>query len=378
MRLKFKILKTEKRNKKMKYSKQFESKKELIQSKSVSIGFDGFVDLLIRPVESRIDENTVTYFPTIDKFGEKITSLAGRSGNVELIVKATDFGGCGPHYANGLANMGVSCTCVGAMGYPDKNPVFALNENCKTISISEPGYSYLFEFSDGKVIMSDIEKISQLKWDDLIERLPISEMVKIFDQADIITLVNWSYLVHFHEIYENFLKEVMPKLSKRDRKIYIDIADCAKRQPEEIKAALKMFGKYSEYAPTYLGLNKSEAMVMNSVLECGEYKGSLPIARAIKEFSGINTVIIHPVDSAAAVYDGGEVEVKGILCENPAKTTGGGDNFNSGFCAGLLGDLDIKSCLISGMTTSYLYVKNGRCNSFCDIAETMKMYDDED
>ena len=50
--------------------------------------------------------------------------------------------------------------------------------------------------------------------------------------------------------------------------INIDIADCAKRQPEEIKAALKMFGKYSEYAPTYLGLNKSEAMVMHNVL-CG-------------------------------------------------------------------------------------------------------------
>ena len=61
--------------------------------------------------------------------------------------------------------------------------------------------------------------------------------------------------------------------------------------------------------------------------------------------------------------------------EDAEKTTGGGDNFNSGFCAGLLGGLDIKSCLISGMTTSYLYVKNGKCNSFDDIAETMKMYD---
>lgn len=359
----------------MKYSEQFISKKEIIQKKTVSIGFDGFVDLVIRPVEKRQDEKNCTYFPTIDKFGEKITSLAGRSGNIELIVNSTDFGGCGPHYANGLANMGVSCTCVGAMGYPEKNTVFALNPNCKTISISEPGYSYVFEFGDGKIIMSDIEKISRLRWSDLIERISIDELVEIFDSADIITLVNWSYLVHFHEIYEKFLEIVMPRLSKKDRKIYIDIADCAKRQPEEIKAALKMFGKYSAYAPTYLGLNKSEAMVMHSILGEGEYKGSLPIARAIKEFSGIGTVIIHPVDSSAAVFDGGEVEVEGILCEKPKKTTGGGDNFNSGFCAGLLGDLDIKSCLISGMTTSYLYVKNGHCNSFSDIAETMKMYD---
>lgn len=46
-------------------------------------------------------------------------------------------------------------------------------------------------------------------------------------------------------------------------------------------------------------------------------------------------------------------------------------------CAGFLGDLDIKSCLISGMSISYLYVKNGGCNSFDDIAEAMKMYDEE-
>lgn len=362
----------------MSYSENFKQKKEILQSKKVSVGFDGFIDLVIRPVKTRTDEKNYTCFPTIDQFGEKITSLAGRSGNIELIVSSTDFGGCGPHYANGLANMGVGCTCVGALGYPEKNPVFNLNDNCKTISISEPGYSYVFEFDDGKIIMSDIEKISQLTWDDLIERISIDEMVEIFEDADIITLVNWSYLVHFHEIYEKFLTYVMPKLKTKDRKIYIDIADCAKRRPEEIKLALKMFGKYSQYAPTYLGLNKSEAMVMHSVLSDGVYVDELTIARIIKEFSGINTVIIHPVDSSAAVFDGGEIEVPGILCEKPKKTTGGGDNFNSGFCAGLLAGLDIKSCLISGMTTSYLYVKNGKCNSFEDICEAMKMYDELD
>ena len=360
----------------MKYSEQFAAKKEIIQSKKVSIGFDGFVDYVIKPIKTRYDEEKCDFFPTIDKFGEKITSLAGRSGNIELNMRSIDFGGCGPHYANGLANMGVNCTCVGAMGYPDVLPVFDLNKNCKLVTIGEPGYDYVFEFEDGKVMMSNIEEISRLRWNDLIERVSVDKLVELFDDADIITLVNWSYMVHFHEIYEKFLEIVMPKLSKKDRKVYIDIADCAKRQPEEIKAALKMFGKYSEYADTYLGLNKSEAMVMHSILCEGEYAGSLPVARAIKAYSGIGTVVIHPVDSSAAVYDGGEIEVQGILCQNPKKTTGGGDNFNSGFCAGLLAGFDIESCLVSGMTTSYLYVKNGKCNCFDDIAETMKMYDD--
>ena len=81
----------------MKYSEQFASRKELLQKKTVCVGFDGFVDYVIRPVQTRTDEKNCTYFPTIDKFGEKITSLAGRSGNIELVMNSTDFGGCGPH-----------------------------------------------------------------------------------------------------------------------------------------------------------------------------------------------------------------------------------------------------------------------------------------
>ncbi len=362
----------------MNYSEIFKSKKDVIAKKRVCVGFDGFVDQMIRPVQSRQDETTCTYYPTIDKFGEKLASLAGRSGNFELITTDMAFGGNAPHYANGLANMGVQVRCVGAMGYPNLNPIFDLNKNCELITISEPGYSYAFEFNDGKVIMSDIEKINKLTWNDIVERLGgVDKIVEYFDDADIITLVNWSYLVHFHEIYECFLEQVMPKLSKRDRVVYIDISDPAKRDPKEITAMLKMFGKYSQYAPTIFGVNKSEAMVIHNIICEGEYKGSLEIARAIKEYSGIGTVIVHPVESSAVVFDGGEIEVQGHVCEKPKKTTGGGDNFNSGFCAGLLAGLDMKGCLISGMTTSHLYVKNGKCNSFDDICECMKMFDEE-
>ena len=359
----------------MNYSELFKSKKDTIQSKYVCAGFDGFVDYLIHPVKTRTDETTCTFYPTISDFGTKISSLAGRSGNVELKMESTDFGGCGPHFANGIANMGVRCTCIGTMGYPAKNPAFNLNPNCETITVGEPGYSYLFVFEDGKIIMSDIEEISRMRWSDLVSCISVDKITQYFDKADIITLVNWSYLVHFHEIYEKVLSEIMPRLTKKERKIYIDIADCAKRSPEEIKAALKLFGAYSKYAPTYMGLNKSEAMVMHSVLLGGEYTDALTTARAIKDYSGIGTIVIHPVDGSCAVYDGGEIELKGIVCEKPKKTTGGGDNFNSGFCAGLLADLPVENCLVSGMTTSYLYVKNGHCNSFDDIAEQMKMYD---
>ena len=157
----------------MEYSKQFKEKKELLQQKKVCAGFDGFVDYVMRPVKTRFDVENCTHYPTIDQFGEKIISLAGRSGNIELDLASIDFGGCGPHFANGIANMGINCTCVGTMGYPDKLPVFNLNPNCKLITVGEPGYGYVFEFEDGKVLFSNIKEISRLRWNDLISRISL-------------------------------------------------------------------------------------------------------------------------------------------------------------------------------------------------------------
>ena len=45
----------------MKYSEQFKTKKEAVQSKYVSAGFDGFVDYVVKPVKTRADEINCTY-----------------------------------------------------------------------------------------------------------------------------------------------------------------------------------------------------------------------------------------------------------------------------------------------------------------------------
>lgn len=49
----------------MKYSEQFKGKKDLIQKKTASIGFDGFVDYLIHPVKTRKDEKLANAIPQL-------------------------------------------------------------------------------------------------------------------------------------------------------------------------------------------------------------------------------------------------------------------------------------------------------------------------
>ena len=50
----------------------------------------------------------------------------------------------------------------------------------------------------------------------------------------------------------------------------------------------------------------------------------------------------------------------GKVIENPKLTTGGGDNFNAGYCVGQLLGYDVEDCMAMGMAVSGAYVKNGR------------------
>src|SRR5215207_2016558 len=90
-----------------------------------TVGLDGFVDEIIAVVDKR--QNHAKYDPvrTIAHLGSKISNAAGESSNYELVVKQMKLGGNGPIMANALANLGLSITYVGNLGYPNIHPVFA-------------------------------------------------------------------------------------------------------------------------------------------------------------------------------------------------------------------------------------------------------------
>lgn len=54
-------------------------------------------------------------------------------------------------------------------------------------------------------------------------------------------------------------------------------------------------------------------------------------------------------------------------------STGGGDNFNAGFCLGLLMQLSLPDSLTVGMATSSYYVKYGKSPEIEDLIEYMEL-----
>ena len=64
--------------------------------------------------------------------------------------------------------------------------------------------------------------------------------------------------------------------------------------------------------------------------------------------------------------------INGPKCEKPKKSTGGGDNFNAGFCLGWLNDLSWGDCVALAVCTSGFYVRNTFSPNIVQLSTFMK------
>ena len=99
--------------------KQIQDAEFTLQGKQVTIGFDGFIDSIVRVVKDRKDQDNFTTFNDMGEFGNYIVSKKGKSCSLELDEQTTKIGGNMPIFAMALGSFGVNVNCIGAMGYPD-------------------------------------------------------------------------------------------------------------------------------------------------------------------------------------------------------------------------------------------------------------------
>ena len=122
------------------------------------LGFDGTVDVICKPVQSRtgVGEDYAP-FPTIRDFGERVVAADGMSAIVEIVKEQEKIGGNGPIMANALATSGVGIHYVGALGSPDIHAAyasFAAHVHCH--SIAAPAVTHALEFDNGKIMLAAI------------------------------------------------------------------------------------------------------------------------------------------------------------------------------------------------------------------------------
>ncbi len=341
------------------------------------VGLDGFVDTILHVVKQRESVTRFSRMLAMRDFSKLISAAAGFSANIELVTAMVKLGGNGPIMANALSRLGLGITYIGNLGSPSIHPVFAdFAEHARVYSIAEPGYTDAIEFDDGKLMFGKHESLRDVNWKNLIAHVPEVELVRLFDEARFISLVNWTMLTQMTGILEKLLTRVAPKLSGERRWIFFDLADPAKRAREDLRQALAVISKFEKRFRVILGLNLNESRQVCETLGFPapeETYGTVTHAAAqIRDALKIDTCVVHPTHFAAAANSEGSTHVEGPFTAKPKISTGAGDHFNAGFCLGRLAGLDLAGSLQTGVATSGYYVRHAKSPGIRDLVKFLR------
>ncbi|MCG3119786.1 MAG: hypothetical protein ALAOOOJD_02298 [bacterium] len=353
--------------------------KNNLQARPALIGFDGFVDEIVRMVDKRSSLKEYSTIPTISQLAARIADAAGKSANIEMVVQKMKLGGNGPIMANAVAAFGAPVTYIGNLGYPTLHPVFEeLAQRARVISIANPGHTDALEFDDGKLLLGKLETLNEVTWDNLVQRAGEEKLAELFAAAHLISLNNWTMLPYMSDIWKNIQQRICPHLpaSTKNHLIFFDLADPEKRLAADIRAALELIAKFQDYFQVILGTNEKESFEIAEVLGIpqpdNQQESIMRMAEELRAKLGIHNVVIHPVQYAVAASANAVQLIEGPYAPKPLISTGAGDHFNAGFCLGRLLGFDLEMSLLTGVTTSGFYVRTAKSPAIDDLLNFMR------
>lgn len=339
------------------------------------VGLDGYIDFIQRAVKSQ-NEIGPEYFATIEEFALHIGKAAGKSAQVELVTQETKLGGNAPIMAHALGTLGFKTSCLGNFGKETIHPVFQeIHDNVTLLSIGDSALTNALEFHDGKLILSEVGPFKSLDWAYLKNKVGLDHLKDKLNSSTLIALVDWCNLPFSTNIWRGILEEVLPEIDDLKRNFFFDIADPSRRSDVEIQEALEVIEGYNSFGLVTLGLNENETeklySCLNRINETIEEENISLIDKGNYIFKNIKVwnLLIHPTDRAISISTNGISEIAGRFVEHPKISTGGGDNFNAGYCLGQLLGLNMEESMITGMANSGAYVQNGRSNSLDELIE---------
>lgn len=93
------------------------------------------------------------------------------------------------------------------------------------------------------------------------------------------------------------------------------------------------------------------------------------MGKRILDKLNIKMLVIHSSQLATVFFNGDVITKSCLKISNPKLLTGCGDNFNAGFCLGLLIEIPINLCLELGIYVASYYMISGKSPNFNELVD---------
>jgi len=345
------------------------------------VGFDGFLDEICEVVDQRINADEYIPFKSIEQYSKRVATAAGKSTNLEFVIKQHKMGGNGPLLSDALGRLGTTVCSVGAFGEDAVHAVYQnLGDYGRQVSLCDTAVTIATEFEDGKIMHGMMSSLKKITPETIFDKFGSKEkFVEELDRAQLVAALNWTMIPNLTSVFE-CIADVLKGREKR--MLFFDLCDPAKRPKEDLKAALGVMTRIQNDSGQHviLGLNEKESDEVCQALgiESGnfDYDGMMARAKCIREALNIEEVVIHPVKFAAvSSATEGEAYTVGPVSKSPKITTGAGDHFNGGYCYGRMLGVAPKHAIVSGVATSGYYVRNAHGPSQKDLLDILTMWE---
>jgi hypothetical protein len=329
----------------------------------ILLGCDGFVDETYEVVQVRESQTAYTPMQHVKQFGELIVERGEGGVGVELVFKRRCEGGFGINSGRIAACLGIKPLLPGLYGKDQLDPAFeAFQETCEMASLGDPALTIAYEFQDGKILMSDLAAVSNLKWSDFEAHFSADQIREMFSDVDILGLGYWSLTGNFDDLFQGFMKQY--ETLDDPGRMFFDFADIKKKSTEAFLRSLKLIQSVSDRIPLTLSMNEHEGNELFSRLGVDQpeqtpegFVGALSEARAK---IGFDELIIHTANVAcASTATEGEAIAIQERQTNVVRLAGAGDSFNGGYLCASLGDLPLKNRLVLANAATAYFVTHG-------------------